>query len=341
MNVGQPALSPKGRWFKSGRGDNCRAEMPCTFFSLRGFEPLVYFPQPISFYSPDFPKEFMKRLVLILLLLASCVAQPYVQPGTNQSEKVVEKVVVQCWDGSTAVSAEACPPKEEKVEEKKTPAKVIVETLPPSVPIARKYLEDAQKTFTSYAYPLSDRMVIISGDKVRHYFYRLGALDDKTPITDVYVDGNKATAYCDIEHEKSMYGDSFDLGRSQCKNYINKALPQPVDKWLPDGPLQYLEKFADKEPILVEDNVQTINIGGNSKTIQPSLHYMVDGKRVVLRLDKRYHVPLRIEIEGERAIDFRDTYYDTMVLEGRPTKIDQSWFAYKPVSDYWTKQNSK
>ncbi len=285
----------------------------------------------------------MEKWVLVLLLLVSCVAQPYVQPGMNKTEKVVEKVVVQCWDGSTAESADKCPV-QEKPEEKKavSQAKVIVETPPPEhVSVAKKYLDEAQKTFTAYAYLLSDRMVMVSGDKVRHYFFRPSALNNGTPITDVYVDGQTAVAYCNIEHEKNAYPDAFDYQSSQCKNYVNQPLPIKVDDWLPNGPLQYLALYVDQEPILVEDNVQTISIGGSSKTIQPSLHYMVNGRRVILRLDKRYHVPIRIETEGDKPVDFRDTYFDMMILEGKPTKIDQSWFTYKPVSDYWLKGNSK
>lgn len=277
------------------------------------------------------------KYFLLLLLLAACVAQPYVQPGmTNKTEeKIVEKVLVQCWDNSTAESADKCPAKPVvKVPE------VVVEK---PVPIAQKLLIDATTKFTNYAYLTSDRMVIVAGNKVRHLFLKLSQIDN-TPVTDVFVDLDKkeAVAYCNVEREgKDILGDSFDWQRSRCKDYLDKPIPVPFENWAPKGPLQYLEEFSNLEPILVEDNLQTISIGGNSKSIQPSLHYMVDGKRVILRIDRRYQVPLKIEYEGQQSVDFRDAYFDTMVLYGKQQKIDDSWVTYQPVSEYWKKVSTK
>ncbi len=279
------------------------------------------------------------KWVLLLLLLASCVAQPYVQPGMNKTE-VVEKVFVQCWDGSTAESVEKCPPQEKAAEPEVVKPEVVSkpEVAEPAVPIGRKLLEEAKTKFKSYAYLLDDRMVIVYGNKIRHLFLKLSLTEDRTPITDVFVDldKNEAVAYCHIEREgRDILGDSFDLERSQCKNYIDKPVSVKFEKWVPKGPLDYLEEFADLEPILVENNIQTISISGNSKTIQPSLHYMVNGKRVILRIDRRYQVPIKIEVEGQQAVDFRETYFDVMVLYEKQQKIDQSWVEYVPVSDYW------
>ena len=273
------------------------------------------------------------KWVLVLLLLMSCISQPYVQPAVENKTEIVEKVVVQCWDNSTADSVEKCPP--EKVEQPELPpAKVIVEQ---PVPIARKLLEDAQSKFKGYAYVLSDRMVVVYGNKLRHLFFKVSQLEDDTPITDIFVDLDKkeATAYCNVEREGKILDDSFDWDRSRCKEFVDKKIPVPFDKWVPKGPLEYLEEFADAEPVLVEDNIQTISIGGNSKSIQPSLHYMVDSKRVVLRIDKRYKVPVKVEIEGSQSVDFRDAYFDVMVLYGGQQKITPEWVEYQPVSEYW------
>ena len=262
------------------------------------------------------------KYLLLLLLLSACIANPYVQPGMNNTEeKIVEKVLVQCWDNSTAVSVDQCPV---KPVEKKVVERVKVEK---PVPIAEKLLIDARTKFTNYAYLTEDRMVIVVGNKVRHLFFKLSQIDD-LPITDVFVDLDKreAVAYCSVEREgRDVLGDSFDWQRSRCKDYIDKPFVVPFDNWSPKGPLQYLEEFSALEPILVENNVQTISIGGNSKTIQPSLHYMIDGKRVILRIDKRYQVPLKVEREGQQSVDFRDAYFDTMVLYGKQQKIDDSW----------------
>ncbi|MBW2969604.1 hypothetical protein KY309_00975 [Candidatus Woesearchaeota archaeon] len=283
------------------------------------------------------------KYVLLLLLLVSCVAQPYVQPGINNvsepnQTEVVEKVMVQCWDNSTAESVDKCPKKPEPVVE--------VEPLEVKAPVvtAKQLLEEAQKKFTSHAYLVEDRMVMVVGNKVRHYFLKMSALDDGTPVTDVFVDtANKtAVAYCNVEREgRDILGDSFDWKRSRCKDYIDKPINVSFEKWVSKGPLEYLEEFSHLQPLLVEDSLQTISIGGNAKTVQPSLHYMLNGKRYILRIDKRYHVPLKIEREGERAIDFRDVYFDVMVLDGKPVKIDSSWVSYQPVSEYWKKYVAK
>lgn len=285
----------------------------------------------------------MKKWVLLLILLVSCAPQPAVQ---TTDEKIVEKVLIQCWDNSTADSIEQCP---EKVEGK-APSRIIVEVaaeptpILDHVPIAKKLLADAKSKFTSHAYLLDDRMVIVSGNKSRHYFFKLYDLDSKTSITDVYVDSDtkEAMAYCNIEREgRDMTTDQLDWERAKCKNYIDKPMPVKYEDWMPHGPLNYLEQYADLEPILVEDNVQTLSIGGNQKSIQPSLHYMINGKRVVLRIDRRYQVPIKIEREGQQSIDFRDTFFDTMVLKGKQLKIGPEWTTYQPVSDYWKKAVSK
>lgn len=280
----------------------------------------------------------MKQLFLLLLLLIACVPAVPVQenvtveqPKPQVVKEVVEKVVVQCWDGSTAEALEQCPAE---------PKEVIVS--PDSGEIAQQLLTEARKKFTGLAYLLDDRMVVIYGNKVRHYFFKLSE-SDGVPITDVFVDLDKkeAVAYCNVEREGRMLENSFDWQRSRCKDYIDKPIPTSFDKWQTKGPIEWLEEFAKQKPILVEDNIQTISIGGNSKTIQPSLHYMVEGKRVILRIDRRYGVPVKIEIEGSHSIDFRETYFDVMVLNAKQEKIDQSWVEYQPVSEYWLQGVSK
>ena len=295
----------------------------------------------------------MRKWFLVLLLLAACVSQPYVQPGIENKteEKIVEKIVVQCWDGSTADSVDKCPVKEETSVEAETvpsvedlpPAQVVVESAPEAMPIAKKLLAEAQTKFTGYAFVLDDRMVIVYGNKTRHLFLKMSQLDDRTPITDVFVDHDKreAVAYCSLEREGRILDEAFEYERSRCKDFIDKEIIVPYEKWVPKGPLDYLREFSELEPILVENNIQTISIGGNSKTVQPSLHYVLDGKRVILRIDRRYQVPIKIEVEGTQAVDFRETFFDVMVLYGGQQKIDKSWVEYVPVSEYWKALGSK
>jgi len=284
----------------------------------------------------------MKKLLLILLVLSACVSEPYEQPSIEK--EVVEKLVIQCWDGSIAESLDDCPPRVEVKEPAPElapepdviPVQDIVKVAP-TIPIAKKLLANARTRFEGHAYLLEDRMVIVYGDKTRHYFSKISMVKTKIPITDVFVDlkAKTAVAYCNIEREGRMLDNAFDYERSRCKDYIDQEIPLEFQDWVSKGPLEYLEDFAALEPIIIEDNVQTVSIGGNSKTVQPSIHYMVNGKRVILRIDKRYQVPLKIEYEGRSPVDFRDTFFDVMVLDGKQEKIDSSWTTYQPVSDYW------
>lgn len=282
----------------------------------------------------------MKKWVLFaLLFLVACapvaeeqkeapeVPEVIEEPPRPPHKVIEERVVVQCWDNSTASTVEQCPPKPGETKPEPEPED--------PRPIGRQLLEGAQEQFRRHAYLVEDKLVIVAGNRSRHYFLRMHEVDDQ-PITDVYVnaENRSAIAYCDIEREADMQ-ESFDYERSKCRDHVNQPFPLKYEEWVPKGPMHYLELFADKEPMLVENNVQTVNIGGNSKTIQPSIHYEVDGKRLILRIDKRYKVPVKIEREGERAIDFRDTYFDTMVIEDSPVKITADWMEYAPASDYW------
>ncbi|MBS3148161.1 hypothetical protein J4219_04715 [Candidatus Woesearchaeota archaeon] len=273
----------------------------------------------------------MKRVMLLLFLIA-CVAAP--QPAAE--EKVVEKVLVQCWDNSTVESLAQCPQKQvSRVVVENTTAAPVKEKQ-----IAELLLEDARSKFKAHAFLLEDRMVLSDGAYARHMFSKLSKLQNGTPITDVYLDvaNRTAFAYCSIEREADLLSGSFEYERSNCKEFVNVAFEVQFNEWEPHGPLEFLKDFSSRAPILVEENVQTVSIGGNSKSVQPSIHYMVDGKRVILRIDKRYKVPIKIEREGSQAIDFRDAFFDVMVVEGRQFKITSDWLLYKNVSDYWKKE---
>src|SRR5574342_132992 len=159
----------------------------------------------------------MKGWVLLLILLAAC-AQPAAQQAAPEEKivEVVEKVVVQCWDGSTASSADKCPP------EKKIVAKEVVapeQKVVAAVPIGRQLLEKAQ-AHAGYSYELEDRHVLISGDKAHHLFLKVIFIQRK-PITDVFVDlaNHKAVAYCNVEREEQILGKAFTWDVSDCKHY--------------------------------------------------------------------------------------------------------------------------
>lgn len=272
-----------------------------------------------------------------MLLLAAC-AQPLVQPAeTKTEEKIIEKVIVQCWDGSTASSLEACPakPKEEKIM-----AKDLVEPAPKApetVPIGRQLLTHAQ-SYSGYAYELEDRMVLVSKDKMRHVLSGVTFVDLK-PVTDVYVNlvNKTAVAYCDVEHEAQILGKAFTRAKSNCKAFIDKVMPVPFENWVIKGPLDYLSDVADLEPSFVEESLQSITIFGAPKTVQPSLHYVVDGRRIVLRIDQRRKAPIQVEIKGQLPISFRDVFFETMPLYGKQKNITDL-LDYTPVSQEWLKQ---
>lgn len=287
-------------------------------------------------------------MLVFAFIVTACAPQAEVSNQTIETPQIVEPIVdeqvetpeeLPVDENAASCAAVLCPVNTicENGKCIELPETSVSES---NVGVIQKYLDDARTKFSGFAYQLDDRMVIVFDNKARHYFYNVKLTKDKTPLTDIYVDlaANKAVGYCNLEREGRMV-DSFEYDRSSCKDYIDKPIDVAVSEDLiPKGPLEYMESYVNLEPILVEDNLQTISIGGNSKSIQPSVHFMVDGKRHVLRLDRKYHVPLKIDREGQQAIDFRGVYFDTMVLEGKQQKIDQSWVVYQPVSDY-IKQN--
>lgn len=274
----------------------------------------------------------------MLILLAAC-AQPAVQQVAPEEKivEVVEKVVVQCWDGSTASSADKCPP-EEKIVAKEVVApeqKVVA-----SVPIGRQLLTQAQ-THDGSSYELEASHVLVSGDKARHLFLKVIFIDRK-PITDVFVDlaNQKAVAYCSVEREEQILGKAFTWDVSDCKHYIDKGIDVPFEDWKPMGPLDYLADFADSEPVFVEEAVQSVTALSVPKTVQPSLHYEANGARVVLHIEQRTKVPIQVEIQGQQPISFKNVYFDNVPLYGKPEKI-AGLMEYKPVSQEWLKANSQ
>lgn len=283
----------------------------------------------------------MKWVVLLLLLFAAC-AQPAVQPAPTMQpvveERIVEKVIVQCWDGSTASSVEQCPQKDERIiaNEVVAPEPQAVE----SVAIGRQLLAQAQK-YDGYAYELEDRFVLVSGGKARHMFLKVIFID-RVPITDVFVDSvsNTAVAYCNVEHEAQMLGNQFTWSQSNCKHFVNNETSMQYEDWTSKGPLNYLEDFADVVPDFVEDGVQTLNSAGVPKTVQPSLHYLVDGVRVVLHIDQRRQVPIQVEIQGQQPISFRNVFFTNVPLYGKEEKI-AGLLEYKSVSQEWLKEHGQ
>lgn len=272
--------------------------------------------------------------MLLLLLLVACAA-----PVVETQPKPIETPIVNetpVDEAAASCAAILCPTNTYCENAKCIP--IEAPAIDTSAPIAKQFLDEARSKFSGFAYVSEDRMVITYLNKSRHYFFKVAEIE-KTPLTDIYVDllTKTAVGYCSVEREARMM-DSFELERSKCKDYIDKPISLTFSEQLiPAGPLEYLERFADKTPSRIEDNVQTISIGGNSKTIQPTLHYVVDGKNVVMNIDRRYKVPLKVRIDGEQSVDFRDVYFDVMILEEKQQKIDTSWVTYQNVSDYWLK----
>lgn len=291
-----------------------------------------------------YAQKNMKKVMLVVLasflLLASCAPRAQVQETVSNSSSIVlqnetsanlspvDAPLIQCPDGIFVSSIKECD------------SHAVI--LSVNDTFAHMLLEQSHGKFSNYAYLVDDALIIVSGNRSRYYFSQLSSVEG-IPITDVYVDrsAKTAVAYCNIDREAHLSPTSFDYERSKCKGYLDAELNVSFEAWDPKGPIDFLEEFENETPILVEDNLLTISIGGNSKTIQPSLHYEKNGKEVILRIDKRYNIPAKVEIEGQPPIDFRDTYFDLMIVEGKQQRITPDWVTYQNVSAYWLKGNSK
>jgi hypothetical protein len=114
----------------------------------------------------------------------------------------------------------------------------------------------------------------------------------------------------------------------------------PFENWAPKGPLDYLADFADVEPVFVEKGIQSVTSLSVPKTVQPSLHYDVNGVRVVLHIEQRTQVPIQVEIEGQQPVSFKNVYFDAVPLYGESKNI-ADLMDYVPVSQAWLKENEQ
>lgn len=167
--------------------------------------------------------------------------------------------------------------------------------------ISKKELEEKEKNFISeflkntpdkyWFHSYNTGKVVVNKEK-RHSYVNI----DKG-ITDIYWDENtkKAWELCDIEEEIVQEGDSFQKDRPICNpDFLNirELTAEEYKNEFPLGPIDWMLKYKDKEPFLVEESIQTLGV----RTVSPVLHFKEDdGTITVLKFDYHFKVPISID----------------------------------------------
>jgi len=118
----------------------------------------------------------------------------------------------------------------------------------------------------------------------------------RTHITDIFIDRSRseAIAYCDPRTEEEIVGE-FNADRSKCIKLIDIPFTLDYQEYNPELPEDWLHKYANTAPARVEDTDQFIKLPSGWKTVNPVLHFQEGDKTVILRLDAKTGLPLKIE----------------------------------------------
>ncbi len=281
--------------------------------------------------------------LFLLVLLVSCAPQVQQVP-----EKVVEKVIVQCWDGSTASSIQDCPvqtPIETKPIEDETPPPISTETPPPAIG-KTKMQELLDKAPTTYWFSDGQIGVAVQGtkrstgfwyDQYWNYFYRLMYWDIETKsiyVNCCEIEENWWNSYKTKEEMKSkgmknVYLPAFfNLNFTGDKNIDKTKIPIEFNKYWYDAkeselirlfepfyvksPVDLMKEYATNAPAEIDTTTQILSWAGGSVESSLSIkfsHKAKLGQFIVFRFDNQFHLPLVIdELDKDGKLVTRTSY---------------------------------
>lgn len=175
--------------------------------------------------------------------------------------------------------------------------------LDPKMRVIPDAIAKFNQNVSSYSFKVKKDDYFIRGPLIH---VRYGTFDDsrvylyngtiRTFITDLYVDREtkELVAYCDPRTEEEIVGE-YQADRSKCIKVIDLPFTLDYHKYNPQLPEDILQDYAHREPSLVEDTEQFIKEPSGWKAVQPIVHYGDDVNEVILRLDAKTGLPLRIE----------------------------------------------
>jgi hypothetical protein len=247
-------------------------------------------------------------LLLIVVFLASC--QPAVVQQQNITATECKPPYYEYTKGDCCLDSDAnviCDRYENRTV---APAKNA--TTGPQMP-PKSLVSDAllklRQNITSYSAFKGETQYLVRGELARiklEKITRPGIKINKTipaAITDIYIDRQtkEATGYCDPRREKDIMGE-FDAERGACAKLIDVPIELDYGQYNPYLPEDWLTRFSHAQPILAETTDQYIREPTGWKLVNPVLHFQEGPSIVILRLESKTGLPIKIEIkEGDKA----------------------------------------
>ncbi len=245
-------------------------------------------------------------LILAIIFLASC--QPIVQQQ-NVTATECKPPYYEYNAGDCCLDSEpnnVCDRYENKTL---APARNIITGAqsPPSNHVSDALLK-LRQNITGYSVFEGKKQYLVRGELVRVKLEKIERLNTRinntvfAAITDIYVDreAKEAIGYCDPRREKEIMGE-FDPDSGACSKLIDVPIQLPYDQYNPYLPEDWLVRFSHAQPILAETTDQYLREPTGWRLVNPVLHFQEGPSTVILRLESKTGLPIKIEIkEGDK-----------------------------------------
>jgi len=159
---------------------------------------------------------------------------------------------------------------------------------------------------SSYSYKLGDTqhyvvddLIHIELDKAKELGFKINETI-RVHITDIFVDRTTkdAVGYCDPRSEERIVGE-FNADRSKCIKLIDMPFELDYKEHNPTLPEDWLYQYKDRTPALVEEADQYVKEPSGWKAVNPVVHFLEGKNTIILRLDIKTGLPLRVEINKQ------------------------------------------
>ncbi|MEM2916209.1 MAG: hypothetical protein QXT19_02540 [Candidatus Woesearchaeota archaeon] len=251
----------------------------------------------------------MRTIAVFLALIVLIACQPVIIPQQNLTVSECKPPYYEYEPGDCCLDSEPnqiC----DRYENRTLPRinKTIIPQMPPGSHISDALLK-LRQNITSYSAFKGKTQYLVRGQLARVKLEKIERpsikINNTIPvaITDIYIDraSKEAVGYCDPRREKEIMGE-FDPDRSACAKLIDVPISLPYDQYNPYLPEDWLTRFSHAQPILAETTDQYIREPTGWRLVNPVLHFQEGPSIVILRLDSKTGLPIKIEIkEGEKT----------------------------------------
>lgn len=201
-----------------------------------------------------------------------------------------------------AIIVETTQPKTTKEEEPVQPRPQNTSLAEEKPGVVEQLLHSIRTNITSYSFFVGKTQVFVLENKMRVLFGDFVELpfetnNSRTFLTDAYINLSSRTAvgYCDVRREERILG-SFNADRSKCLKLANIPINVSFEQVYAKTPVDWLEEYQHSKPTIIETTDQYLKQPTGWFTINPVIHYEFTDKTVIMRIDKKTRMPVRIEI---------------------------------------------